>query len=43
MTLATHALPLATPADRGAVRRASVAGAPEPIRQARPSVADRRP
>jgi len=43
MTLATHALPLATPADRGAAHRASVAGASEPIRQARPSVADRRP
>jgi len=42
-TLATHALPQATPADRGAARRASVAGARERIRQARPSVADRRP
>jgi len=43
VTLATHALPLPTPADRGAARRASVAGARPTIRQARPSVADRRP
>ena len=42
-TLATHAPPLPTPAHRGAVRRASVAGARERIRQARPPVADRRP
>jgi hypothetical protein len=42
MTLATHALPLPTPAHRGAEDKASVAGALLLTRQARPSAADRR-
>jgi hypothetical protein len=42
MTLATHALPLPTPAHRGAAGRPWVAGASLLTRQARPCAADRR-
>ncbi|MCK9686576.1 hypothetical protein [Scleromatobacter humisilvae] len=43
MTLATHALPIPTPAERGAADKAWVAGALFLLtRQARPSAADRR-
>jgi len=42
VTLATHALPHPTPAERGAADRAWVAGALLLTRQARPSAADRR-
>jgi hypothetical protein len=42
MTLATHALSLSTPAQRGAQDKAWVAGALLLTRQARPCAADRR-